>query len=1189
MLLHYGFRWQQYENIDFMNRLLLLFFIFFISIYDISAKNKWKKLPTSINAVRIIGGRSIHDFWVLDTAKSIIHYTDSIEEIYKTNDFTNITNIRSLRGFYFNNNKVFVFITSNNWITHIASIDNGVIKKYKYTTNGPLKFIGFVDNHYYAFGDFGLIAKFENGDWHSVNSPIEESFNTVISDGKEKLFLNIRNNGVWSFDGYNFNHYNIPNKDNRLNYNIKLFNDSIYVINYQKQIFCLHNDTFVYVLDCNNRIFYPERYLGSNEVGIYDSNGHLISIPLYLKPAQYKVLGDNSILVLSKNGYLYHNYSVKYNFFRDYASTMGVEGIKYSSPLFLGDAKFNVKNTNIVLSDLNGDDKTDILIFDGFSFVDKYIYTNTESGVFINNTEELGINDYPFDGVLLSSIDLNQDYIPELITTLSKKKNQYSVLQKSNKVYHINSTIDIPKKYLTNKSVYNCYTDIDKDGDIDILSSFGYSTKGKGSAIIFHNNGYGDFSEADTSLSSMLNGWNVSTLVADFNNDGLNDILLCKSWGFDKIFFQKEDSRWEEYILDKDDTSVYAQRKSGNIAFDYDNDGDLDIFSTVFNTGISVFENNGKGEFTNITKKLGLDSIVKKGNYHINSADFNNDGYQDIILNNPYLDNNIFLLLNDSLGHFSNHSQEMGIPSGSMGLISISDIDNDGDIDFYVISDGYNKLWINNLDDNNYLKIKLKGVKSNSVGLGAKVWIYESGHINDNKFLKAYKQLGSKEFGLNNQNDLIMHFGLNSSKIYDIKVEFYGGDTKKLFNIKTGQTLTIIELNGLLAFYYSIDNKVYQLLENTVFLTYFGVVILGLFGLFFSIYYGNKLFDWNVRLTSTIITLDIILFTSLLLALYDIDSIYRYIIPLGSALLGSLGPLGVFIWIHKYNNFQTEKDIDYKLFNALRNFSHGEWAASNLNSLQLLFENLSKEDLADNDYLHPFNKRKNTFFELTHPVIEEIIELSSKILVTKEASGEIKKHLSIISENLSKEINKSTLTNKDSISKSIIKLRENISFLKKIIFANHSCSPLKVYKNISEIIENKANDNNIKFDFKSFLEDHDLALMDAASLANIIDNCVGNSIKAMTKVTDKELVIKLIKDDLRYFISISDNGCGIDIDKQELIFENGYSTSSSTGFGLFYAKETLSKYGGRIYVKSSKPWVKTIFMIELQKNTNKTK
>ncbi|RLD41863.1 MAG: hypothetical protein DRI86_12690, partial [Bacteroidetes bacterium] len=253
------------------------------------------------------------------------------------------------------------------------------------------------------------------------------------------------------------------------------------------------------------------------------------------------------------------------------------------------------------------------------------------------------------------------------------------------------------------------------------------------------------------------------------------------------------------------------------------------------------------------------------------------------------------------------------------------------------------------------------------------------------------------------------------------------------------------------------------------------------------------------------------------------------------------------------------------------------------------FESISEEYLTDYDYIQQLNKRKNTFFELTHPVIEEIIELSSKILTTKETSNEIKKHLSIISESLSKEINKATLYNKDNISKSIVKLRENISFLKKIIFANHSCSPLKVYRNISEDIKNTTTNNNIKFIFKSFLEENDLALMDAASLADILDNCVSNSIKAMAEVAKKELVIKLIKDDLRYFISIRDNGCGIDINKQELIFENGYSTNSSTGFGLFYAKETLSKYGGRIYVKSSKPWVKTTFMIELQKNTNKNK
>ena len=1185
MLPHYGFIGQHpFLDISMKKIFSVIILLLVLSLSGI-AKNKWKKIPVSTNVIKIIGGESANDFWLLDTANSIIHYNDLSDEIYTISEISNTANIKSIRPFYFNNNKVFVCIIDNNWMTHIASIENGIVRKYDYTNNGPLQYIEFINGYYYAFGDFGTIVKLMNGKWSNVESPIDETFNTVISDGNDKLYLNVRNNGVWSFDGDSFIHFNIPNKDNKLNYSIKLFNNNIYVLNYQGQVFRLQNDSFIYYSDHDNSIFNLEDYLNSNEVGVYDSNRQLISIPLYINPSLFKVLKDNSVLILNKNGDVYHNYSVEYNFFRNYASTKGVEGVKYSSPKFIGGARSNIKNTSIVLYDISANNRADILIFDGFTFVDKYLFTNTDNGMFINNTEEFGLNNFSIDGIVFSAIDLNQDYKPELITTFSNKRNQLSILQISNNVFSLNSTIDIPENYLTENAVFNNYTDIDKDGDIDIVSSFGYSTKGSGGVVVFHNNGYGDFSEADTSLSSMLRGWNVSTLVSDFNNDGLNDILLCKNWGHNIILFQKEKNKWEEYKLDEYDTNIYTQRKFGNIAFDYDNDGDLDIFSSVYNTSISVFENNGEGKFTNITKKIGFDTLVKKGNYYINSADFNNDGFEDIILVSTNKSNNIYLLLNDSLGHFKNHSKEMGIPNASTCLISTADIDNDGDIDIYGLNENYNKLWINNLDNSNYIKIKLKGVKSNSVGLGAKVWLYESGHIDNANFLKGYQQLGSKEFGLRSQSELMLHFGLDASRKYDIKVQFYGGELKNILNVSAGQTIIVEENIGLLAFYYSIDNTLYQLLNNRVFIIYFVIISIGLLALFLSIYYGNKLFDWNVRLTSIIISLDIILFISLLLALNDVDSIYRYIIPLGSAVLGSLGPLSVFIWIDRFNSLQSSDEVDYELFNALRNFSHGEWAASNLNSLQLLFENLSLEDINDQDYVLPFNNRKTNFLELTKPLIEDIISLSSKLEVSKDSSESINVELDIITKCLKKDINNSTLDNKDQIAKSIIKLRENIRLLRKLIFRNHSCSPFKVYKNISENIEQLTKEANVKLVFKTFMNEKEMALMDAASLANIIDNCVNNSLKAMNEVSNKVLTIKLINDDLRYFVSISDNGCGVH--DQDIIFDNGYSTNASTGFGLYYAKDTLSKYGARIYVKNSEPWVLTTFIIELQKNNNR--
>jgi signal transduction histidine kinase len=64
-------------------------------------------------------------------------------------------------------------------------------------------------------------------------------------------------------------------------------------------------------------------------------------------------------------------------------------------------------------------------------------------------------------------------------------------------------------------------------------------------------------------------------------------------------------------------------------------------------------------------------------------------------------------------------------------------------------------------------------------------------------------------------------------------------------------------------------------------------------------------------------------------------------------------------------------------------------------------------------------------------------------------------------------------------------------------------------------------------------------------------------------------------------IDVADNGIGIPEEKWETIFQKGYSENGSTGLGLALARETLQKYGGRIFVKQSNANEGTTFTIEL--------
>ena len=87
--------------------------------------------------------------------------------------------------------------------------------------------------------------------------------------------------------------------------------------------------------------------------------------------------------------------------------------------------------------------------------------------------------------------------------------------------------------------------------------------------------------------------------------------------------------------------------------------------------------------------------------------------------------------------------------------------------------------------------------------------------------------------------------------------------------------------------------------------------------------------------------------------------------------------------------------------------------------------------------------------------------------------------------------------------------------------------------------------------------------------------------KALLQKEEKEISLKVYKLAPKICIGITDTGIGIVESEWEKIFESGYSKGSSSGFGLFSARQILKKYGGRIYVKSSSVTEGTVFTIEL--------
>ena len=329
---------------------------------------------------------------------------------------------------------------------------------------------------------------------------------------------------------------------------------------------------------------------------------------------------------------------------------------------------------------------------------------------------------------------------------------------------------------------------------------------------LFHNNHDGTFTDVSVKAGiANRAGKGLGVVIGDIDLDGWPDIFVTNDGVRNFLYRNKRDGTFQDITYTSNtgfDMNGKAMAGMGTEIADFDGDGLPDIFLTAFSREYNtLYRNLGKLQFEDVTLKAGLQSGFLTLAFGTKLFDFDNDGDLDIFCTNGHVTDNVELydpqlsyrqsdLLYENIGggKFKDVSAESG-PAFRVKHVgrgaAIADFDNDGDLDIVIADSGGPALLIATM-----AATAITGWPSKRVAGRATVSASVPRCASPPAECTQYREINPYGSYLST-SDMRLYIGLGKETVAQrVEIEWPRGKKQLLENVQADQILTLDEANA---------------------------------------------------------------------------------------------------------------------------------------------------------------------------------------------------------------------------------------------------------------------------------------------------------------------------------------------------------------------------------------------------------